>query len=203
MPIDISSGPSPIENNYRRTDDHQTTTVQVGENKLSDVAKRLNVDPNSLQQANPNISASGNLKVGQEIHLPQAGPSQGHQDDDDDAVHTSPSSDLPHAPIGDPLTKNLMQAKLDGTAKHHETRELSGKDLKQVSGDGPEESTSSSSSAYSKKVSSHPPENDRDSVRFQKIDSDQTAKKQVPVEVASKKAAPVQGSYDVLKVNPS
>src|SRR6516164_7579703 len=123
-----AGGPLPIDDTYSQSDDKSVTTVQVGENKLSDVAKRLGADPKDLQEANPQIS--GTLKAGQEINLPQGERSEaahhGPEQDDDNKTTQPPSS-----PIGDPLAKGFYQSKLDGAAKE---KELSEKDLGQVSG---------------------------------------------------------------------
>lgn len=127
-----SVGPSPISDTATQHSDGQTTTVQAGESKLSDVAKRFNIDANALQQANPNIS--DNLKVGQQINLPQGPAAQAHQDDDDDTVDSPPSSELPPTPLGDPMAKNFMQAKLDASGKGKQTGELRASDLPQASG---------------------------------------------------------------------
>jgi bacteriocin-like protein len=133
--IEGSAGPSPVSDSYSKSTDNQVATVQVGENKLSDIAKRLNVDAKGLQQANPHISDSTNLKVGQEINLPQNQASEAPEKKDNDGGGVeSQASELPHAPIGDPLAKNFMEAKLEGTSKQKEARELSEKDLAQVSG---------------------------------------------------------------------
>lgn len=127
-----SVGPSPISDTATQPSDGQTTTVQAGESKLSDVAKRLNTDANALQQANPNIS--DDLKVGQQINLPQGPAAQAHQDDDDDTVDSPPSSELPPTPLGDPMAKNFMQDKLDASGTGKQTGELHASDLPQASG---------------------------------------------------------------------
>ena len=121
-----AGGPLPIP--YPSTD-NQVTTVQVGENNLSDVAKRLGVDPKDLQDANPQIPAT--LKTGQEINLPQGQRSEGAHhgpERDDDNKTTQP----PFSPIGDPLAKGFYQSKLDGAAKQQ--KEFSERDLGQLSG---------------------------------------------------------------------
>ncbi len=127
-----SAGPSPVTGTYSKPGNNQTTTVQVGESKLSDVAKRLNLDANALQQANPNIS--DNLKVGQQINLPEGPAAQAHQDDNDDTAESPSSSHLPPTPLGDPMAKNLMQAKLDASGKDQQTGELHASDLPQAAG---------------------------------------------------------------------
>lgn len=126
-----SVGPSPITDTSTHTDS-QTTTVQAGESKLSDVARRMNLDANALQQANPNIS--DNLTVGQQINLPQGPAAQAQQDDDDETVDNLPSPDLPPTPLGDPMAKSFMQAKLDASSQGKQTGELHASDLPQAAG---------------------------------------------------------------------
>jgi hypothetical protein len=112
--IDGAAGPIPVGTIGTKTADNPAATVQVGESKLSEVAQRLGVDTNSLQNANPQISDPAKLKVGQEIHLPQ--PSQTLKQNDEAGLQSQGSqSGRPHAPIGDALTKNVMQARLSAT----------------------------------------------------------------------------------------
>lgn len=131
--ISRAGGPSPIDNSYSQSDDKSVTTVQVGENNLSDVAGRLGVDSQDLQKANPQLSDTSVLKAGQEIKLPQnqgsQGPSEG-RDRDDDGVRDKTSAP-PSSPIGDPLVKGFIQSKLDGAGKQ---TDFSEKDLGQTSG---------------------------------------------------------------------
>jgi len=126
--IGRAGGPSPI-NSYPQSTDNNATTVQVGENNLSDVAKRLGVDPDDLQKANPQFSSTSALKTGQEISLPQnqssQGPQQSRERDDDKA--TQP----PSSRIGDPMVKDFIKSKLDSAGKE---KDLSEKDLGQLSG---------------------------------------------------------------------
>ena len=129
--ITRAGGPFPIGNTYPQFDDKNVTTVQVGENKLSDVAGRLGVDPKDLQKANPQFSDSTVLKAGQEIKLPQNQGSQGPgeaRDRDDGARERT--SQPPSSPVGDPLLKGFIQSKLDGAGK----TEFSAKDLGQAAG---------------------------------------------------------------------
>jgi LysM repeat protein len=126
--IGRAGGPLPI-NNYPQSTDNHTTTVQVGENNLSDVAKRLGADPDDLQKANPQLGSNSVLKAGQDINLPQNQSSQGPQESrerDHDRATQPPSS-----PIGDPMVKDFFKSKLDGAGKE---KELSEKDLGQLSG---------------------------------------------------------------------
>jgi hypothetical protein len=133
--IDGGPGPSPVTDGWNKSTGNQVATVQIGESKLSDVAKRLNVDANSLQQANPHIADPAKLQVGQEIRLPQYQASQNQQQDDDQGVENEASeSDLPCAPIGDSLAKSALQAQFEGSSHPKETRELSSADLAQVAG---------------------------------------------------------------------
>src|ERR1700720_3964483 len=124
--IDGAAGPSPVTGGWNKSTDNQVATVQVGENKLSDVAKRLNVDANQLQQANPHIANSANLKAGQEIRLPQyqASQTQGLDDDDGGVDNPASESELPRAPIGDPLAKSAMQSQFEGSRSAKEAKEL-------------------------------------------------------------------------------
>ncbi len=114
--IDGAAGPIPVGTIGTKTTDNPAATVQVGESKLSEVAQRLGVDADSLQNANPQISDPAKLKVGQEIHLPQFQPSQMFKENDQAGLQSPGSpSGLPRAPIGDALTKNVVQARLSST----------------------------------------------------------------------------------------
>jgi hypothetical protein len=127
-----AGSPFPIGDSYSPSPGKHTDTVQVGENNLSDVAKRLGVDPKDLQEANPQISGQATLKAGQEINLPQGQRSEAahHGPERDDSNKTTQP---PSSPIGDPLAKGFYQSKLDGAAKQ---KEFSEKDLGQLSGAG-------------------------------------------------------------------
>jgi hypothetical protein len=114
--IDGAAGPIPVGTTGTKTTDNPAATVQVGESKLSEVAQRLGIDTNSLQNANPQISDPAKLKVGQEINLPQFQPLQTLKQNDEAGLQSQGSqSGLPRAPIGDGLTKNVMQARLSAT----------------------------------------------------------------------------------------
>jgi hypothetical protein len=114
--------------------DNQVATVQVGESKLSDVAKRLGMDAQDLQKANPQISGTTSLKTGQDIYLPKNQYSEGPQQLKDHVDDHRPH-DLPHAPIGDPMLEGLVRSKLEGTKqKGTEIKDLSEKDLTQLPG---------------------------------------------------------------------
>jgi hypothetical protein len=87
-------------------------TVQFGETKLPEVARRLSVDLDSLLRANPQISDLANLKAGQEIRLPQVRTSQTPVGDSEQASGNQASaSDLPRAPVGDPVASTLGQSR--------------------------------------------------------------------------------------------
>jgi LysM repeat protein len=58
--------------------DTQSTTVMVGETKLSQIAERLGIPLQSLIAANPNINA-GNVNAGQELKLPVQAEGQAPQ----------------------------------------------------------------------------------------------------------------------------
>jgi LysM domain len=111
--IEGGAGPVPVGNPGTKSTDSSVATVQVGESKLSDVAQRLSIDAKSLQTANPQISDTAKLKVGQELHLPQFQPSQTQTTDDGANLQSEVSqSGPPRLPMGDPLAKNAMQARL-------------------------------------------------------------------------------------------
>jgi len=100
--------------------------VQVGETQLSQVAQRLGINLASLQQANPQIADPTKIQPGQDIHLPQSSagqpaPSQIHVADSD-----RPAG-LPPAPLGDPMAKGFVQAKLDGSFAPHSVGDSMGK----------------------------------------------------------------------------
>ena len=127
--ISRAGGPSPIRDTFAQAPQEQVATVQVGESKLSDVAKRLGVDHQELQKANPQISDAV-LKAGQEIRLPQNQQAQGPEQDESDEDETV---DHPAMPLSDPISKNFIQAKLEG-AGSHQTTDLSGSDLAHLRG---------------------------------------------------------------------
>jgi len=93
--------------------DNSVATVRLGETTLSDVAKRLNVDPGALLDANPQIADRTRLKIGQEIRLPQFQTSQTQGQDSAPLTGNQPSApDLTPAPMGDPVARSAMQATL-------------------------------------------------------------------------------------------
>ena len=83
-------------------------TVRLGENSVRQVAERLGTSEAHLLSANPHIKDPHNLKVGQEIHIPPP-----PNPESESAVATSPAvlhaTDLPKAPLGDPLTANMVK----------------------------------------------------------------------------------------------
>jgi hypothetical protein len=92
------------------------------------------VEVKGLQQANPHILDATNLKVGQEIRLPQNQGSQTlKQDDDESAGHElKGESNLPRSPIGDSLAQTAMQSRLASLGQKKQS--LSAADLPQVAG---------------------------------------------------------------------
>ena len=83
--IDGSAGPIPVSGSSTSSG-KSVATVQLGESKLSEVAQRLGVDPDSLHNANPQIADANKLKVGQELNLPEFQPAQNLKQNDRDAV---------------------------------------------------------------------------------------------------------------------
>jgi hypothetical protein len=113
--INGAVGPIPVGTIGTKSTDNPAATVQVGESQLSEVAQRLGIDTNSLQNANPQISDPAKLKVGQEIYLPQFQSQTLKQNDEAGLQSQGLQSGSPRAPIGDALTKNVMQARLSAT----------------------------------------------------------------------------------------
>jgi len=112
-------GTAPAPTCDASSSDSPATTAMLGENTLADVAARLHVNPDDLLLANPQIADPWKLKVGQEINLPQDGTAQTPAPDCG-APPKTPSSDLPSAPIWDPVDESAMKAKLanmDGTRR--------------------------------------------------------------------------------------
>lgn len=96
----------------------QPATVQLGEQTLGQVAGRLGVDPNLLQQANPHITDPANLKVGQEIQLPNPAPRSETSSETEGPHHHHHHQESQNPPLGSSIEASLMKAKLDGmTAK--------------------------------------------------------------------------------------
>lgn len=71
------SGSGNVQTQSQPQPDDKTTTVQKGEQSLSDVARRLGVSAESLKQANPQLANANNLTAGREIKLPD--PNQSKQ----------------------------------------------------------------------------------------------------------------------------
>jgi hypothetical protein len=114
--IDGSAGPIPVSGSPTSIG-KSVATVQLGESKLSEVAQRLGVDPHTLHNANPQIADANQLKVGQELNLPELQPAQNQKQDDAESSLQSQSSksSLPRAPLGDAMAKNAMQARLSAS----------------------------------------------------------------------------------------
>ena len=64
------SGPAGAYSFGADSTDAPTATVRFGENTLAQVAQRLGLDPDALQQANPKITDPSKLTIGQELRLP-------------------------------------------------------------------------------------------------------------------------------------
>src|SRR3954451_8887864 len=65
--IDSASSSSIAGDHASPSAGNETSTVQVGESDLSQVAQRLGLDLTSLLEANPKLGNSGNLQAGQDI----------------------------------------------------------------------------------------------------------------------------------------
>ncbi len=89
-----------------------TAVVQLGENSLSGIANRVGVNLNDLIKANPQISNPDKLTPGQEIRLPSSG-SPGMSQGTEPTAGEIAASGLPPAPLGDPLLKDAVVAKLN------------------------------------------------------------------------------------------
>ncbi len=113
--IDGSAGPIPVSSSSTSSN-KCVATVQLGESKLSEVAQRLGVDQDSLHKANPHIADPANLKVGQELNLPQFQAAQTLKLNDERGLQSQSSqSSLPQPPLGDSLEKSAMQARLSAS----------------------------------------------------------------------------------------
>lgn len=114
--IDGSAGPIPVSGSSTSIG-KSVATVQLGESKLSEVARRLGVDPDSLHNVNPQVADANKLKVGQELNLPELQPAQNLKQNDAESSMQSQSSQfsLPRAPLGDAVAKNAMQARLSAS----------------------------------------------------------------------------------------
>ena len=99
--------------------DTPVDTVRLGENTLSQVAQRLGMDPDTLRQANPQISDPTRLMVGQEVRLPLCQASQGPSGND---LGGKPAPSNTASPSGlsmldDPMSKTMAQMQLGGGGK--------------------------------------------------------------------------------------
>jgi hypothetical protein len=108
MPPRIDTTFSPVSDTWASSTSSPVTTVRLGETKMSQVAKRLNMDLTALLDANPQISDPNNLMFGQDVRLPIC---------QKPATLTEPAAKDPMADrssshIGDPMAKNVLQAGL-------------------------------------------------------------------------------------------
>src|SRR5262249_23829978 len=70
--IDGPTGPKATRFDLtRQPSDEQLATVQAGESRLVEVAKRLGQTLKALMQANQHIPDANNLRPGQDVRLPQ------------------------------------------------------------------------------------------------------------------------------------
>lgn len=94
----------PVDHAAQKATDPTTDFVQLGESRMSDVAERLGVDPNSLLKANPQIANPDWLMPGQEIRLPQAPPPVPLRDaestSESQIQKNTPNPSLPEQPLG-------------------------------------------------------------------------------------------------------
>ena len=88
-------------------------TVQLGETTLQQVARRLNVDPNELLAANPQIKDPSRLSPGQTIYQPLPKPAAPSKPDANASANSTPNTpNSCPAPKGDPLAASVMKANL-------------------------------------------------------------------------------------------
>ena len=85
-------------------------TVQLGESRLSDVAKRLGSDLDSLLKANPQITNLQQLMPGQLINLPKNASAVPPGDAGQNTAVGLASG--PKTPVGDPLAASAMKARM-------------------------------------------------------------------------------------------
>jgi LysM domain-containing protein len=102
------SNPTGLNTFGADSSDAPTATVRLGETSLAQVAQRLGLDPDALQQANPKIVDPSKLTVGQELRLPLSMKPPSSVSDS----ATSPSS-IP-GPPSDPMAKVMAQMQLGG-----------------------------------------------------------------------------------------
>jgi hypothetical protein len=91
-------------------------TVQLGESRLSDVAKRLGLDLGSLLKANPQITNLQQLMPGQLINLPKNANAV-PPGDAGQSTAVGPASG-PKTPVGDPLAASAMKARMSAQAQN-------------------------------------------------------------------------------------
>lgn len=123
--VDGRSGPSTskagaidILSNAPGSAQTQPATVQLGEQTMGQVASRLGIPLDQLQQANPNITDPSNLKAGQEIQLPSNTNPPSQQSEQTEGAHHHHhhhhhNPELPNAPLGSSIEASMTKAKLD------------------------------------------------------------------------------------------
>lgn len=108
-------GPAPAFD-FDHGSERPVATVQLGETSLSDIARRLGIDKDGLQQANPQISNPTSLKVGQQVQLPPRHTSPAPiESDAGPQILPSNSVSQSGPPVlakGDPLAKASAQMRL-------------------------------------------------------------------------------------------
>ncbi len=98
------------------SNDAAVATVQSGESDISQVANRLGYDVGCLLQANPQITDTAKLQPGQDIYLPSSTASS-TPSKLEVVVENPLQSNLPVAPMGDPLTRNIVRSMFDSPAE--------------------------------------------------------------------------------------
>jgi hypothetical protein len=101
--------------------DTSSATVQLGESTLHQVAHRLNMAPDDLLLANPQIQDPNKLLVGQEIRLPKDQVSRLAVKSTSDEGSAGPGatklSDPGRFPSGDPMNKTMAELRMQGGAQ--------------------------------------------------------------------------------------
>lgn len=97
----------------------ETSTVQVGESDLSQVAQRLGLDLSSLLEANPKLANCGNLHAGQDICTQGVMSAQTTREEiagthDQSASSSISSSEPSTLAANEMLAKAMVQFRLDG-----------------------------------------------------------------------------------------
>jgi uncharacterized protein len=117
--IDSASSSSIAGDHASPSAGNETSTVQVGESDLSQVAQRLGLDLTSLLEANPKLGNSGNLQAGQDICTQGVRSAQTTGEEIAGAGEQSPSfSTSSSGPstlaANEMLAKAMVQFRLDG-----------------------------------------------------------------------------------------